>query len=206
MSASPLFHLLVYFAAMLIASELETLQPGDEDLERANLEVEKQALGVQVVQERSSRVARQVYGNPAALELAKKAYDLERQTLMMLQAYNNQASFQSAENGLDSEKLSRSKRQIATNTELESEKRSRQAKRWEKEALRWDIHTVYIHAAVYLYMCCQSPFCTRCCFSFDVFNILIQVGEADWRSKSRSVLKPDRLKAGEEGVQVGVAP
>ena len=134
MSVSPLFHLLVYFAAMLIASEQETIQPGDENLERPELEVEGQAVGVQVVQERSSRVARQVYGNPAALELAKKAYDLERQTLMMLQAYNNQASFQSAENGLDSEKLSRSKRQIDKNTELESEKR--QAKRWEKEALR----------------------------------------------------------------------
>ena len=134
MSVSPLFHLLVYFTAMLIASEQETIQPGDENLERPELEVEGQAVGVQVVQERSSRVARQVYGNPAALELAKKAYDLERQTLMMLQAYNNQASFQSAENGLDSEKLSRSKRQIDKNTELESEKR--QAKRWEKEALR----------------------------------------------------------------------
>ena len=159
MSVSPLFHLLVYFTAMLIASEQETLQPGDENLD---LEVEGRALDVKVVQERSSRVARQVYGNPAALELAKKAYDLERQTLMMLQAYNNQASFQSAENGLDSEKLTRSKRQIATNTELESERRSRQAKRWEKEALRWDIHTVY--AAVYLYMCCQSPFFTMLVF------------------------------------------
>ena len=159
MSVSPLFHLLVYFTAMLIASEQETIQPGDENLD---LEVEGRSVGVQVVQERSSRVARQVYGNPAALELAKKAYDLERQTLMMLQAYNNQASFQSAENGLDSEKLSRSKRQIDKNTELESEKRSRQAKRWEKEALRWDIHTVY--AAVYLYLCCQSPFCTMLFF------------------------------------------
>ena len=198
MSVSPLFHLLVYFTAMLIASEQETIQPGDENLERPELEVERRSVGVQVVQERSSRVARQVYGNPAALELAKKAYDLERQTLMMLQAYNNQASFQSAENGLDSEKLSRSKRQIATNTELESEKRSRQAKRWEKEALRWDM----LYAPVYLYMCCQSPFC----FSFDVFNILIQVGETDWRSKSGSVLKPDRIQAGEEGVQVGDAP
>ena len=145
MSDSPLFHLLVYFTAVLIASEQETLQPGDENLnllERADLEVERRSGDVQVVQERFSRVARQVYGNPAALELAKKAYDLERQTLMMLQAYKNQASFQSVENGLDSEKLSRSKRQIAINTELESEKRSRQAKRWEKEALRWDIHAI----------------------------------------------------------------
>ena len=147
MSVSPLFHLLVYFTAILIASEQETIQPGDENLD---LEMEKQALGVQVVQERSSRVARQVYGNPAALELAKKAYDLERQTLMMLQAYNNQASFQSAENGLDSEKLSRSKRQIDKNTELESEKRSRQAKRWEKEALRWVIHTVCSCIVIYV--------------------------------------------------------
>ena len=159
MSVSPLFHLLVYFTAILIASEQETIQPGDENLD---LEVEGRSVGVQVVQERSSRVARQVYGNPAALELAKKAYDLERQTLMMLQAYNNQASFQSAENGLDSEKLSRSKRQIDKNTELESEKRSRQAKRWEKEALRWDIHTVY--AAAYLYVCRKSPFCTMLFF------------------------------------------
>ena len=153
MSVSPLFHLLVYFTAMLIASEQETLQPGDESLnllEPADLEVERRSGDVQVVQERSSRVARQVYGNPAALELAKKAYDLERQTLMMLQAYNNQASFQSAENGLDSEKLSRSKRQIDKNTELESEKRSRQAKRWEKEALRWDIHTVCGCISIYV--------------------------------------------------------
>ena len=142
LSVSPLFHLLVYFTAILIASEQETLQPGDENLERTDLEVEKQAVDVQVVQERSSRVPRQIYGNPAALELAEKAYDLERQTLMMLQVYKNQASFQSVKNGLDSEKLLRSKRQIATNTELESEKRNRQAKRWEKEALRWDIHAI----------------------------------------------------------------
>ena len=150
MSISPLFHLLVYFTAMLIASEQETIQPGNENLERPELDVEGRSVDVQVVQERSSRVARQVYGNPAALELAKKAYDLERQTLMMLQAYNNQASFQSAENGLDSEKLSRSKRQIDKNTELESEKRSRQAKRWEKEALRWDIHTVCSCIVIYV--------------------------------------------------------
>ena len=149
MSVSPLFHLLVYFTAILIASEQETIQPGDENLD---LEVEGRSVGVQVVQERSSRVARQVYGNPAALELAKKAYDLERQTLMMLQAYNNQASFQSAENGLDSEKLSRSKRQIDKNTELESEKRSRQAKRWEKEALRWDIQYTCC-MLLYIYIC-----------------------------------------------------
>ena len=156
MSVSPLFHLLVYFTVVLIASEQETLQPGDENMERPELEMDRQAVGVQVVQERSSRVARQVYGNPAALELAKKAYDLERQTLMMLQAYNNQASFQSVKNGLDSEKLSRSKRQIATNTELESEKRSRQAKRWEKEALRWDIHAVC--SCIFIYVLSKSIF------------------------------------------------
>ena len=156
MSVSPLFHLLVYFTAMLSASEQETLQPGDENLERADLEAEGRSVGVQVVKERSSRVARQVYGNPAALELAKKAYDLERQTLMMLQAYNNQASFQSVKNGLESEKLSRSKRQIATNTELESEKRSRQAKRWEKEALRWDIHAVC--SCIFIYVLSKSIF------------------------------------------------
>ena len=154
MSVSPLFHLLVYFTAMLSASEQETLQPGDENLERTDLEVEKRSVGVQVVQERSSRVPRQVYGNPAALELAKKAYDLERQTLMMLQVYKNQASFQSVKNGLEYEKLSRSKRQIAINTELESEKRSRQAKRWEKEALRWDIHAVC--SCIFIYMLSKS--------------------------------------------------
>ena len=154
MSVSPLFHLLVYFTAILIASEQETLQPGDENLERADLEVGRRSVGVQVVQERSSRVPRQIYGNPAALELAEKAYDLERQTLMMLQVYKNQASFQSVKNGLDFEKLSRSKRQIAANAELESEKRSRQAKRWEKEALRWDIHAVC--SCIFIYMLSKS--------------------------------------------------
>ena len=80
--------------------------------------------------ENLSRSKRQVYGNEAATNLARKAYEWERLTRMGTQARIKKAD----EKAEKWKRLSRSTRQL--DSKLQAEKMARETKRWEKEAFR----------------------------------------------------------------------
>ena len=95
------------------------------------------------------RIKRQIYGNTAAIELAEKAYNWERPSRVKRRVVF--ASSPALKLGDSANRLEwggnahkwrrrfrgkRRKRQVV-GSNLESEKLSREARRWEKESLRW---------------------------------------------------------------------